>query len=379
MTEPPRPRLGDAKRVIVKIGSALLADPGTGGLRQPWFDALIDDIAALRRSGQQVIIVSSGAVALGRHVLGLQASGQSLALDAKQAAAATGQVRLAHGYQNSLARHGLTAAQLLVSPGDTEDRRRHLNVRATLERLLELGVVPVVNENDTVATDELRFGDNDRLAARIAQMASADVLVLLSDVDGLYSADPRSHPDASHIPMVRGAITPAIAAMAGLAHPGDSSGGMVTKLEAARIALAAGCAMVIAEGSPLHPLAGLDDADRRKTWFQPDASPLTARKRWIAGHLDPRGQITVDAGAVAALGRGKSLLPAGVTGVDGAFQRGDLVRVLDATGQEVARGLVGYDAGEARRIIGAKSDEIAERLGYIRRPELIHRDDLVMG
>jgi glutamate 5-kinase len=321
-----------------------------------------------------VLLVSSGAVAVGRRHLGLV--GRTLRLEEKQAAAATGQIRLAHAYLEALARHNLSVAQILLTPDDTEQRDRHLNARATLEQLLALGAVPVINENDTVATAEIRFGDNDRLAARVAQMISADTLVLLSDVDGLYTADPRIDPQAQHLAEIR-AITPEIEAMAGHAPRGYSSGGMVTKLAAARIAMAAGCRMVIARGEGLHPLAAIEGG-ARVTWFIPDAEPATARKRWIAGSVNVTGALIVDDGAVKALARGTSLLPAGVVGVEGTFEQGDAVVVRSGDGRELARGLSAYSSVDARAIAGHRSGEIETILGYRGRDEMIHRDDLVV-
>jgi glutamate 5-kinase len=367
-------RLRTAKRVVVKIGSALLVDDASGAIRRPWLDALADDVAACRKRGQEIILVSSGAIAVGRRHLGLE--GGKLKLEEKQAAAATGQIRLAHAYQETLARHGITVAQILLTLDDTEERRRHLNARSTLSALLRLGTVPVINENDTVATAEIRFGDNDRLAARVAAMISADALVLLSDIDGLYSGDPRKQAGAQPIAEIA-EITPEIEAMAGEAPPGYSSGGMVTKLAAARIALGAGCRMAIADGRCLNPLAALSEG-ARCSWFMPAANPLTARKKWIAGSLKPVGAIAVDDGALRALAAGKSLLPAGVTRVEGGFERGDAVRVLAADGREVARGLSAYSAADARRIMRHKSGEIEAILGYRGRDEVIHRDDLVL-
>ncbi|HEV7369377.1 glutamate 5-kinase [Arenibaculum sp.] len=369
-----------ARRLVVKIGSALLVDETDGRIRRAWLDALADDVAACRARGQEVVVVSSGAIAVGREHLGLV--GRPLRLEEKQAAAATGQIRLAHAYQETLARHGLTVAQVLLTLDDTEDRRRHLNGRATLETLLRLGAVPVINENDTVATAEIRFGDNDRLAARVAQMISADTLVLLSDIDGLYTADPRKDPDAVLIPEVR-ELTSEIEGMAGEPPPGYSSGGMVTKIAAARIAIAAGCRMAIAKGKRMNPLAALDHAPEEGgapcTWFLPAGEPLTARKRWIAGHLAPAGALVVDEGAAAALRRGTSLLPKGVVGVEGDFERGDLVAVRTAGGRVVARGLSAYSAMDARLILGHHSQEIAEILGWRGRDEMIHRDDMVLA
>jgi glutamate 5-kinase len=366
--------LARSRRLIVKIGSALLVDDATGDIRRAWLEALVADLARCRGRGQDVLIVSSGAIAVGRRHLGLK--GAALKLEEKQAAAATGQIRLAHAYQEALAKHGITVAQILLTPEDTEERRRHLNARATLEQLLALGAVPVINENDTVATSEIRFGDNDRLAARVAQMISADTLVLLSDIDGLYTADPRKDGAARHISEVR-ELTPEIEAMGGAAPQGYSSGGMVTKLAAARIAMGAGCRMVIAEGRALHPLDAIEKG-ARCTWFLPAAEPRTARKRWIAGTLNPMGALVVDDGAAAALRRGTSLLPAGVVAVEGNFERGDAVSVRNGDGREVARGLSAYSSGDARAIAGHKSGEIEAILGYRGRHEMIHRDDLVV-
>jgi len=366
--------LTGTKRIVVKIGSKLLVEPEAGTIHRTWLNALADDIAGLVRDGSEVILVSSGAIAVGRRHLGLTPG--KLRLEESQAAAATGQVRLAHAYLEALARHDITVAQVLLTLDDTEERRRHLNARSTLNTLLRLGTVPVINENDTVATSEIRFGDNDRLAARVAAMMNADLLVLLSDIDGLYSADPRIKPDATFVPEVP-KITPEIEAMAGTAPPGHSSGGMVTKLAAARIAVAAGCRMVIADGRAPHPLAAID-AGARATWFLSQVAPLTARKRYIAGSLNPAGSLVLDNGARRALERGKSLLPAGVTAVEGDFRRGDAVVVRALDGAEVARGLSAYSAKDARRIIGHKSREIEAILGYRGREELIHRDDLVL-
>jgi glutamate 5-kinase len=366
--------LSQARRLVVKIGSALIVD-GSGDIRQGWLESVADDIATLRKNGVETIIVTSGAVAIGRRVLGLERT-RSLRIEEKQAAAAIGQVRLVEAYRAGLARHGIIAAQILVTPDDTEARRRHLNARATLNALLTLGAVPIINENDTVATAELRFGDNDRLAARVAQMASADTLVLLSDIDGLYTADPRKDPAAVHIPEVA-EMTAEIEAMAGEARPGISSGGMVTKLAAAKIATAAGCRMAITDGHAPHPLSALL-AGARATWFSPSAEPLTARKRWIAAHVSVEGHVVVDDGAVRALASGKSLLPAGVTEVTGQFDRGDLIGVQGKDGREIARGLSNYTADEARSLAGRHSGLSESILGYRGREELIHRDDLVL-
>ena len=366
--------LASAKRLVVKIGSALLVEQEAGTLKRAWLDALAEDVAALKAAGIEVLIVSSGAIALGRRHLKLP-PGQ-LALEQKQAAAATGQIRLAHAWQEALARHQITCAQVLVTLEDTEERRRHLNARATIATLLALGAVPVINENDTVATSEIRFGDNDRLAARVAQMISADTLVLLSDIDGLYTADPRTNADAEHIDEV-GRVTGEIEGMAGEAPPGYSSGGMVTKIAAAKIAQGAGCRMAIADGKRLHPLAALMNG-ARCTWFKPDTQPKTARKRWIAGSVKPVGWVKVDAGAARALGRGKSLLPAGIVEIGGRFERGDPIEVRDPGDVVLARGLSAYSAADAKRIKGHKSGDIEAILGYRGRDEMIHRDDLVL-
>ena len=366
--------LRGVKRLVVKIGSALLVEESRGEIRRAWLDALADDVAALRKHGTEVLLVSSGAIAVGRHHLGL--TRRNLKLEEKQAAAATGQIRLAHAYQETLARHGITVAQILLSLADTEERRRHLNARSTLTTLLRLGTVPVVNENDTVATSEIRVGDNDRLGARVAAMIGADALVLLSDIDGLYTADPKKDSAAAFVTLVE-EITPEIEAMAGKAPLGYSSGGMVTKLAAARIAVDAGCRMAIADGRRLNPLAAIEEG-RRCTWFNAAIEPRSARKLWIAGSLKTVGSFCLDAGALAALKNGKSLLPAGVTAVEGQFERGDTVALKGPDGCEVARGLSAYGAPDARLIIGHKSREIGRILGYSGREELIHRDDLVM-
>ncbi|HEX3860925.1 MAG TPA: glutamate 5-kinase [Stellaceae bacterium] len=378
MLTTPASALATARRIVLKIGSALLvADDGE--VRRAWLDRVAADVARCRQRGQEVILVSSGAIAVGRRRLGLR--GRTLRLEDKQAAAATGQIRLAHAYQEALARHRITVAQILLTPDDTEERRRHLNARATFARLLALGAVPVVNENDTIATAEIRFGDNDRLAARVAQMVSADMLILLSDIDGLYTADPRADPAAQHIPLVHD-IGPEIAAMAGAAPPGYSSGGMVTKLAAARIAMPAGCAMLIAKGNPVFqgsngPLEAIE-AGARATLFLPSGEPRSARKAWIVGMVSPAGVLVVDDGAARALRGGKSLLPAGIVAVEGDFERGDCVTVETRAGAEAGRGLSAYASGDIRRIAGHKSGEIAAILGYRGRDEIIHRDDLVV-
>jgi glutamate 5-kinase len=368
------PTLTSARRIVVKIGSALVVDPVAATPRATWLAGVAQDVALLRGRGAEVILVSSGAIALARRALSLHQP--RLRLEEKQAAAAVGQIRLAQAWTEALAGVGLTAAQLLLTLEDTEDRRRYLNARATLATLAQLGCVPVINENDSVATAEIRFGDNDRLAARVAEMAQADALVLLSDIDGLYTADPRRDPAAIHIPLVP-AITPEIEAMGGAPPPGYSSGGMRTKLIAARIATGAGCAMAITQGDVPRPLSALLNGSRA-TWFSPAEEGRSARKRWIAGSLNPMGAFHVDDGAARALARGSSLLPAGVRAVEGVFQRGDPVRVLGPAGAELARGLSAYAAEDARRIAGRRSEEIEALLGWRGRDELIHRDDLVL-
>lgn len=365
--------LRNARRIVVKVGSALLVDQKTGTLKANWLSSLVDDIADLRAGGAEIILVSSGAIALGRRTLGLPKG--KLKLEQSQAAAAVGQIALAQAWSEALRTRNMVAAQILVTLTDTEERRRYLNARATLTTLLAEGAIPVINENDTVATSEIRYGDNDRLGARVASMMSADCLVLLSDIDGLYSAPPGS-PGATFIPEVK-EITPAIEAMAGRPVSGVGSGGMITKIEAAKIAVGAGCSMVIASGHPLHPLSLIGDGPRC-TWFLAQETARQSRKRWIAGTLQPVGHLVVDDGAREALERGKSLLPAGVKKIEGSFSRGDTVSVIGLDGTEVARGLVAYDAADARRIMGLKSADIEKTLGLTGRTEIIHRDDLVM-
>lgn len=366
--------LQSARRIVVKVGSSLLVERSTGKVHHSWLQTLAADIKQLRDRGQEVLLVSSGAIALGRLQLGLPSG--KLKLEESQAAAAVGQIRLAHAWKEVLEQHHLTVAQILLTFGDTEERRRYLNARSTLNTLLKLGSIPVINENDTVATAEIRYGDNDRLAARVAQMIGADALVLLSDVDGLYTADPVRDANAKFIPEVHG-ITAEIEAMAGGVSSDVGSGGMTTKVAAAKIAVAAGCHMCVSLGNELHPLKRLEHG-ARCTWFYPDDNPATVRKQWIAGALKPAGELYVDDGALTALMRGKSLLPAGITRVSGQFERGDAVRVRSADGVEIARGLSAYSSEDAERIRGRQSNEIETLLGYRGRDEMIHRDDLVV-
>jgi glutamate 5-kinase len=362
------------RRIVVKIGSALLVDRQVG-LRQDWLASLVDDVATLAARGADVLVVSSGAIALGRTILGL--TGKVLKLEESQAAAAVGQIALAGAWSAELSRHGLISGQILLTLSDTEERRRYLNARATISTLLKMKSVPVINENDTVATSEIRYGDNDRLAARVATMMGADLLVLLSDIDGLYTAPPALRPDAEFIPVVE-RITPQIEAMAGAAASELSRGGMRTKLDAGKIATAAGTAMIITAGNRMNPLAQIERGERA-TFFKPSDHPVKGYKTWIAGHLEPTGRLVIDAGAETALRSGKSLLPAGVREVTGDFARGDTVAIVGPDGFEVARGLVAYDAQDAVRIAGLKSSAIAGVLGYEARAAMVHRDDLVVS
>ena len=366
-----------AKRIVVKVGSALLVDQASGQANHAWLAGFAADAARIRERGQQLLIVSSGAVALGRRRLGLNR--KKLDLPGKQAAAAAGQSILMHAWEEALAPHGIIAAQILLTRDDTEVRHRWLNARATVETLLGLGVAPVVNENDTVVTEEIRYGDNDRLAARVAQMIGADLLVLLSDIDGLYTADPRKNPKARHIARVTD-INDEVDAMAGAANAdtGVGTGGMATKLVAARIAAGAGCATLITFGARPAPLGAVEDG-ARCTLFEPSTTPAAAYKAWIAGSLAPQGTLVVDAGASTALRAGKSLLPAGVRAVEGSFEKGDAVIVRDLEGREIGRGLARYDAGDAARIAGVKSSDIEAALGFTAGPTLIHADDLALA
>ena len=369
------PSLESFRRIVVKVGSSLLVDQGAGAVKRAWLDALADDLAALHQRQKDVLIVSSGAIALGRTVLKLPKG--VLKLEDSQAAAAVGQIELARTWAEVLGRRRMTAGQILVTLTDTEERRRYLNARETIARLLDLHAVPVINENDTVATTEIRYGDNDRLAARVATMASADLLILLSDIDGLYSAPPHLDPAAELIPVVA-RITPAIEAMAGGAASELSRGGMRTKIEAAKIATTGGTHMVIADGRVDHPIARIG-TEAPCTWFLTAATPVTARKKWIAGSLEPRGTVIVDDGAARALASGKSLLPAGVTRVEGSFARGDCIIIRTVAGTELGRGLVAYDIAEAVQICGRNSRDIETVLGFAGRAEMIHRDDMVLA
>jgi glutamate 5-kinase len=367
-------RLTDARRVVVKIGSSLLIHKDNGELNRAWLESLAGELAAMIASGQQVVLVSSGAIALGRVYLNMQPGQRRL--EDHQAAAAAGQVLLVHAYQELMGAHGIKVAQVLLTPEDTEHRRRYLNARSTLETLLELGALPVVNENDTVATQEIRYGDNDRLGARVAEMISADCLVLLSDVDGLYDSDPTANSSAELITEVR-EITPELEALAGASRTAYGSGGMATKLAAARICMSAGCATLIANGHRIEPIAAVRSGSPC-TWFVPSSTPLAARKQWIAGTLTPAGRLIIDAGAEQALRNGGSLLPVGVQSVEGQFGRGDAVAISTADGRDIAHGLTAYDSSEAKLILGCQSQAIEEQLGYRGEEELVHRDNLVL-
>jgi glutamate 5-kinase len=368
------PSLDRFNRIVVKVGSSLLVDAALGAVRRAWLEALVSDIAALHERGASVIVVSSGAIALGRTIAALPKG--ALKLEDSQASAAIGQIALASEWSRALAQHGIVAGQVLLTLQDTEERRRYLNARATLGRLFTLRAIPIINENDTVATSEIRYGDNDRLAARVATMTSADLLILLSDVAGLYDSPPDRNTHARVLPVVE-RITPEIEAMAGGPASELSRGGMRTKIEAARIATSAGAHMVIADGRILHPIARV--AKGECTWFLTPSNPIAARKVWIGGSLELKGAVFVDPGAVAALARGKSLLPAGVTRVEGVFARGDCVAIRDERGVEIGRGLIAYDALHAERIRGRNSRDIAHILGIAGRAEMIHRDDMALS
>ena len=369
------PKLSAFRRIVVKVGSSLLVDSKAGGLKKAWLDALVADLALHHKRGADILVVSSGSIALGRSVLGLPKG--ALKLEDSQAAAAVGQIALARTWAEALGSHGITAGQILVTLWDTEERRRYLNARATIERLLDMRAAPVINENDTVATSEIRYGDNDRLAARVAAMASADCLVLLSDVDGLYTAPPATDPNAKLLPVVP-RVTAEIEAMAGGAASELSRGGMRTKVEAAKIATTAGVHMAIADGRVDHPLKRIAEGGPC-TWFLTPSNPVTSRKKWIAGSLEPKGVVRIDSGAAKALVSGKSLLPAGVTGIEGGFARGDCVLIRNPDGGEIGRGLIAYDAGEAAQIMGRSSRDIEKILGYSGRAAMIHRDDMALG
>ncbi|WP_308911750.1 glutamate 5-kinase [Pseudokordiimonas caeni] len=368
-------RLKDTRRIVLKIGSALLIDGNRSVVREAWLNSLADDVAALKARGIQVILVSSGAIAMGREAIGY--STRPDRLEDAQAAAAVGQIRLAGAYQDVFAKRDIVVGQILLTLDDLEERPSYLNARNTLETLLDRGIVPVINENDTVATTEIRFGDNDRLSARVAHLTGADLLILFSDIDGLYETDPRKSPDAPFVSVVE-KITPAIDAMAG--PPGATTagtGGMITKLAAAKIAMAGGCSMIIAKGEAERPVGRLIDGERH-TIFIASEDPLTIRKRWIRGLMAPQGFAHLDDGAVAAIRGGASLLPAGVTGVDGNFNRGSLIALLDRHQHLVGQGLAAYGSVEADKIKGCQIKEISSILGYSGRSALVHRDDMVI-
>ena len=365
--------LTKAKRVVIKVGSTLLVDKNSGDLNLTWLESLASDVSSLKSRGIDVVLVSSGSIALGRGSLGLQDA--ELSLENSQASAAVGQIRLARAYEEVLAPFSVKTAQILVTLEDSANRRRYLNTRATMERLLTFGVVPIVNENDTVATDEIRFGDNDRLAAQIAATVSADNLILLSDVDGLYSSNPSTNPEAKRLDVIK-EITPEIEEMAGEGVSGISKGGMITKLMAARTATQAGCAMVITKGDVPNPITELENG-ANCTWFKPNVDPQTARKRWISSQKSV-GKLIIDQGAVTALIDGKSLLPIGVTSIEGNFSRGDVVSIYSINGRELAKGICAYPAVEAKLIIGQNSNEIETILGYAGRAAVVHRDDLAI-
>jgi glutamate 5-kinase len=369
------PSIHDFRRIVIKVGSSLLIDAAAGRVKQTWLASLVEDIAALHAENRDLLVVSSGSIALGRSVLRLPKG--PLKLEESQAAAAVGQIKLARTWSEALGRHGIGAGQILVTPGDTEERRRYLNARSTIAKLLEWRAVPVINENDTVATAEIRYGDNDRLAARVATMTSADLLVLLSDINGLYDAPPNDNPNAKLIPVVE-RITAKIEAMAGSAGSELSRGGMLTKIEAAKIATTAGTHMVIGSGRIDHPLRAIASG-APSTWFLTPRNPVTARKKWIAGSLEPKGTLTIDEGAVQALRQGNSLLPVGVMRIEGQFARGDAVIVRGPDGGEVGRGLVAYDAAHADKLKGRPSGDVVLLLGAEGRVEMIHRDDFVLG
>ncbi len=370
-----RPEWTSAKRIVIKIGSALLTDAQTGQLNRDWLTSLATDLSDLKKQNKEITIVSSGAIALGRKSLGLPNG--PLKLEESQAAAAVGQVSLAHAYEEIFKTYDMLTAQILLTLSDTEERRRYLNAKSTINTLLKLGTIPVVNENDTVATNEIRYGDNDRLAARVASMISADCLILLSDIDGLYTAPSHLCKTAEHIPEVK-KITSDIENMAGEAGTNLSKGGMITKIKAAKIAVSAGTHMVITTGKIKNPISSWQNGGR-STWFLSEATPVTARKKWIAGSLEAKGKVYLDNGAVKALRNGKSLLPAGVINIEGIFERGDAVMICESNGTILGQGLCAYNSKDAKNIIGHKSQDIETCLGYRGRQELIHRDDMALN
>ena len=364
----------NSKRVVIKVGSALLIDEDKGKLKNKWLASLALDINDLIKLGKEVVLVSSGSIALGKKQLNLN---NNLSLDEKQAAAATGQITLAHGWKETLGSYGLNVAQILLAPDDTETRRKHLNARATLIKLIELNVIPVINENDTVATEEIRFGDNDRLAARVAQMCSADLLILLSDINGLYSSDPNKNKDASFIEEIN-EITHEIELMAGPPHISISSGGMITKIEAAKIATNAGCHMIICDGRLDNPLIQLQEINAKFSWFRATDKPMSARKQWISGALQVKGQIIIDKGASQAVIKGNSILSAGIISTEGTYEKGDLIKVIDENKNFIGKGLIHFNNLEVNLIKGSKSDSIESILGYRGKDEVVHRDDFVL-
>tara|TARA_B100001093_G_scaffold398268_1_gene385601 strand:- start:9219 stop:10346 length:1128 start_codon:yes stop_codon:yes gene_type:complete len=363
-----------SKRIVIKIGSALLIDKKKGALKNKWLESLALDISDLIKLKKEVVVVSSGSIALGRKQLELNSN---LTLDEKQAAAATGQISLAHAWKEVMQEHGLNVAQILLAPDDTETRRKHLNARATLTKLLELGVIPVINENDTVSTEEIKFGDNDRLAARVAQMCSADLLVLLSDIDGLYSSDPNKNKNSTLIGEIT-EISREIEAMAGPAHSKISSGGMITKIEAAKISMNAGCHMIICDGRLNNPLLKLQDSHTVFSWFKAKDNPLNLRKQWISGALQIKGKITIDDGATKAIKKGYSILPAGIVSTEGNYEKGDLIKIVDQSKTFIGTGLTHFNNSEVELIKGSKSENIETILGYRGKDEVVHRDDLVL-
>lgn len=363
-----------SKRIVIKIGSALLIDKNKGGLKNKWLETLALDICNLIKLKKEVVIVSSGSIALGKKQLELKSN---LTLDEKQAAAATGQISLAHAWKEVMQEHGLNVAQILLAPDDTETRRKHLNARATLIKLLELGVIPVINENDTVSTEEIKFGDNDRLAARVAQMCSADLLILLSDINGLYSSDPNKNKNATLVSEIT-EISREIEAMAGPAHSKISSGGMITKIEAAKISMNAGCHMIICDGRLDNPLLKLHDSQTVFSWFKAKDNPLNLRKQWISGALQVKGKITIDDGATKAITKGYSILPAGIVSTEGVYEKGDLIKIIDQNKTFIGTGLTHFNNSEVELIKGSKSENIETILGYRGKDEVVHRDDLVI-